>query len=414
MVTGFGRAFSCVALGACLLTSSCVSRPEATNSGVQDETDGGVSDFYTWRGAVRDGPGKLLRREELPPAFWLPGSAKAERILYTSTSGVDGATPIVASGALFTPSGPPPEGGWPIVSWGHGTVGVADMCVPSWAGRPWRDVEYLSAWISEGFAIVASDYEGLGTPGRHPYLLTRSAGQPLLDAARAVVGDHSEFRNQVVLVGQSQGGGAVVTAAALAADYAPDLNVIGTVATGAGVIDIKTAQTLAEMSGPEGEPDPTTAYALYLALGLEILPEPVVPEEVLSARALRLLDQAKVRCIDGLEYDAYMAGMRWANSVGPEGWDAIAKNQVGLNAPSAGYRAPVFLGSGSTDIDVTLPAQTALADKMCRAGASVQHHVYEGLDHSGAVNASLKDSVPFVRQLMAGQTPINTCKPVSE
>jgi acetyl esterase/lipase len=140
----------------------------------------------------------------------------------------------------------------------------------------------------------------------------------------------------------------------------------------------------------------------------------VVPERVLSARALRLLDQAKVRCVDGLEFDTYMAGMRWANSVEPEGWDAIAKNQVGLNAPSAGYRAPVFLGSGSTDIDVPLPAQTALAEKMCRAGASVQHHVYECLDHSCAVNASLKDSGPFVRQLMAGQAPVNTCKPVTE
>ncbi len=57
MVTGMGRAFARAALGACLLASSCVSRPETAPAGVQDETDGGVSDFYTWRGAVPDGPG---------------------------------------------------------------------------------------------------------------------------------------------------------------------------------------------------------------------------------------------------------------------------------------------------------------------------------------------------------------------
>ena len=415
MKRGCPRTIGGIALGACLLAASCVSQSlgPAQPNALQDVTDGGVSDFYAWNGNVPEAPGVLLRREPLPEVLGLPGAATAERILYTSTSGIDGKTAIIVSGALFTPEGEPPAEGWPVVSWGHGTVGVADVCAPSWSGRPWRDVTYLSAWLAEGFAIVASDYEGLGTPGRHPYLVTRSAGQPLLDAARAVVGDGSGLRNQVVLVGQSQGGGAVVTAAGLAADYAPDLNVIGTVATGAGLIDIQSARAFAEMAGPVGDPDPTTAYALLIALGLEILPEPVAAEAVLSDGAKRLLNQAKVRCIDGLEYDAYMAGLRWATSVSPEGWDVIAQHQAGLNAPFSGYRAPVFLGSGETDIDVPLPAQTALAGMICQSGASVQHHIYQGLDHSGAVNASLKDSVPFVRQLMSGQIPADTCQPVA-
>jgi hypothetical protein len=205
----------------------------------------------------------------------------------------------------------------------------------------------------------------------------------------------------------------VVTAAGLAADYAPDLDVIGTVATGAGFIDIKSAQALAEMAGPVGDPDPTTAYALLIALGLEALPEPVAADAVLSDEAKRLLNQAKARCIDGLEYDTYMAGLRWATTVSPEGWAVIAQHQAGLNAPLSGYRSPVFLGTGETDIDVPLPAQTALASIICQSGGIVQHHIYQGLDHSGAVNASLKDSLPFVRQLMAGQAPVNTCEPAA-
>ena len=31
----------------------------------------------------------------------------------------------------MTPRGRPPKGGWPIVSWGHGTAGIADRCAPS-------------------------------------------------------------------------------------------------------------------------------------------------------------------------------------------------------------------------------------------------------------------------------------------
>ncbi|MBA5745491.1 alpha/beta hydrolase, partial [Escherichia coli] len=67
------------------------------------------------------------------------------RILYASTDGVGGHTPIAVSGALFVPRGTPPAGGWPLVAWAHGTFGMADICAPSWFGRSYRDVRYLNA-----------------------------------------------------------------------------------------------------------------------------------------------------------------------------------------------------------------------------------------------------------------------------
>ena len=93
--------------------------------------DGRVSAFYTWEKAIPAKPGKLLRSEPLDQTLALPGSAKQLRILYSSTDGIDGKSPIVVSGALFIPQGKAPEGGWPVVTWGHGTVGVADICAPS-------------------------------------------------------------------------------------------------------------------------------------------------------------------------------------------------------------------------------------------------------------------------------------------
>jgi hypothetical protein len=53
--------------------------------------------------------------------------------------------------------------------------------------------------------------------------------------------------------------------------------------------------------------------------------------------------------------------------------------------------------------------QKAVVDAACAAGTVVQAHVYPGLDHSGAVNGSLKDSMPFVRQVMAGKPVSSTC-----
>jgi hypothetical protein len=44
----------------------------------------------------------------------------------------------------------------------------------------------------------------------------------------------------------------------------------------------------------------------------------------------------------------------------------------------------------------------------------VEAHLYAGLNHSKTVNASLMDSVPFVRKIMAGE-PINAvCEPVAQ
>ena len=194
--------------------------------------DGGVSAFYTWDRQVPATPGRLLRQEPLPEHLLLENASKGLRVLYTSTDGVGGKTPIAASGAVFVPKGPAPAGGWPIIAWAHGTTGVADVCAPSWAPRSKRDTDYLNAWLAQGYAVVAADYQGLGTPGGHPWMSGRSEGWSVLDGVRAALGAFPQLANTVVIVGQSQGAHAALSAALLAKAYAPAINVKSTVATG--------------------------------------------------------------------------------------------------------------------------------------------------------------------------------------
>jgi hypothetical protein len=194
--------------------------------------DGGVSAFYTWDKQVPATPGRLLRQEPLPEILLLENASKGLRLLYTSTDGVGGKTPIAASGAMFVPKGPAPAGGWPIIAWAHGTTGVADVRAPSWAPRSKRDTDYLNAWLAQGYAVVAADYQGLGTPGGHPWMSVRSEGWSVLDSVRAALGAFTQLANAVVIVGQSQGAHAALSAALLARAYAPAINVKSTVATG--------------------------------------------------------------------------------------------------------------------------------------------------------------------------------------
>ena len=105
-------------------------------------------------------------------------------LLYRSPS-VDGKTTVV-SGTVAIPKGKAPKGGWPVVTWAHGTVGIADVCAPSRSAMPANyDSPLLKRWLKAGYAVVRTDYEGLGTPGEHPYLIGDSEGRSVLDMVRA-------------------------------------------------------------------------------------------------------------------------------------------------------------------------------------------------------------------------------------
>ncbi|MEZ0241274.1 MAG: lipase family protein, partial [Chloroflexota bacterium] len=104
----------------------------------------------------------------------------------------------------------------------------------------------------QGVVVAATDYEGLGTPGIHPYLVGSSEGRSILDAIRgaqnlseagAGAGAHA------VVFGISQGGHATLWAAELAQSYAPDVQLVGAVAA-SPPMDLQAVQH-AVLVGPQ-------------------------------------------------------------------------------------------------------------------------------------------------------------------
>lgn len=73
-------------------------------------------------------PGQLLTARPLTTAAALP-SADTQLITYVSDD--SHGEPIVVSGTVSVPRSTPPDGGWPVISWAHGTTGYADTCAPS-------------------------------------------------------------------------------------------------------------------------------------------------------------------------------------------------------------------------------------------------------------------------------------------
>ena len=80
-----------------------------------------------------------------------------------------------------------------------------------------------------------------------------------------------------------------------------------------------------------------------------------------------------------------------------------------MGYPTLKPRAPVFMGTGGQDRDVSPAMQEALVKDACRAGAQIEWRLYPGLDHSGAVNGSRADSTPFVKKAFAGEKIAGNC-----
>jgi pimeloyl-ACP methyl ester carboxylesterase len=407
---------SCATLAACgepapvATPEPAPAAPETASAPTADpaQGDGGVDAFYTPDASIPAEPGKLIRTMTQPPETSLAEAGQASRILYSSTNGLgDGKEPIAVSGSLFIPKGAAPAGGWPLIAWAHGTVGVADVCAPSNRPRSDRDTIYLNHWLSQGYAVVASDYQGLGTPGGHPYLATRPAAYSVLDSIRAVQGDPAlNIGKPVVLVGQSQGGGAAFATAGEAATYAPELDIRGTVATGTPYFTADAAPAVRDPNAVSG----VFAYSLYIMYLAEQADPTFRIADYVTPKAGPVIESTRTQCLFPGTWDLIESeGLNQANAFTKDPTPAIAKFFPLMAYSTLKVKGPVFMGTGGKDADVPPPGQTRLFNDACAAGSVIEHKIYPDLDHSGAVNGSLADSTPFVKKAFAGEAIAGNC-----
>lgn len=389
-----------VATAGLLVVSACAPLPDqvGNQSPVKDDRltlgDSFLSGFYSYDGEIEK-PGVLLKTEKLGDSQSNPGAGSNIRLLYSSTDGIGAEDILPVSGALFLPEGAAPAGGWPLLAWTHGTVGIADVCAPSWDGRQVQDRDYLEFWLKKGFAIVASDYQGLGTRGTHPYLATRPEAFSNLDIIRAVQSGGFPVSKDVLLFGQSQGAGAAVASAAYARDYAPELAIVGVVATGVPFFSPEAVVALQE-SRPRDVPDPLLAYNL-LALSLVQLTDANFRlEDYVSDRAMPIARAIRETCHKQVRAKVVQEGLTYNQTFKRPPSEHLVKAFARMGYPTLGLGVPLFVGTGGLDRDTPLRMQAGLVRRACAAGTQVTAAYYPELDHRGVVPASTADSLSFV------------------
>ena len=361
-------------------------------------------DAANYSGPVPAKGGQQIRSVALNPAVSLPGAGTAKRVLYSTTD--QHGKPATSTGAIFVPKGTAPAGGWPVIAWAHGTVGLGDDCAPSANPRSDRDKQYLGHWLSQGYAIVASDYAGLGTPGLMSYLNSVSTAHNVVDSVVAAHTDRSlNLSTKWAIVGQSQGGGAAVNSARWATQFSAGsgLDYRGVVATGTPFKIEEVVKNVGPDTGlPGGLSSAATSYTAYILAGIREANPGVDVDSVLTPRGKAAAAKAEVQCYAQLS--TTLAGQKPTDFVSAKvstvpGASAALDRYMGT--PTSGYDRPVFLGVGLKDTDVPVQSSITLAAALKKSGTQVELHQYPDADHSGAVLASMKDSTPFLARILA-------------
>ena len=350
--------------------------------------------FYTPpKSLVKGAHGSLIWARKLTGKAALKGGSGNRLLLYRST-GVTGASTAV-SGTLAVPKGRAPKGGWPVISWAHGTTGIADQCAPSRGGG--AGPAMLGRWLKAGYAIVRTDYEGLGTPGDHPYLIGRSEGHSVLDAARAARKLDKRLSKRVVIAGHSQGGQSALWAAALAPRYTPDLKLRGTVAFAPASHLEEQAALLPNLKTPGA----LSGLVAMILRGLDVAEPGLLVSAALTERAAALYPQTLTECLDVLARPTSFGALAPAEMIRTDVDSSAAYRALGVLDDPEGLRirTPVRVQQGTADEVVFKAFTDPLVDDYRKRGNPVTYKTYEGVDHGEVVTdaRSVGDATKYIR-----------------
>jgi hypothetical protein len=337
-------------------------------------------------------PGELIRSEPADE-YYLSGDFSGFRILYHSRSatGAD----VAASGVVLIPAGTPLPGGWPVIAWAHGFTGAARQCAPSLL-RNLYSGPFLSMYLNLGYAVVATDYTGLGTDFRSAVLDVPSDATDVIEsipAARAAV---PQLGPRWVAMGSSLGGNVVVGVAEMEREIR-DSKFLGSIAISA-VADWKDAYDYPKKSS--SGMIPFVAYSVktvYPEFNLrDMLTEKGMP-------AYRQIDESCGNVDHGVTFASELLTENWMKNEFAEKF--LSRNMLGQKPA---YR-PLLMISGE-QVPEGLPAMTEQTiHRMCKQGDRVQIDKLSEPQASMVLGDSVRDQMAWIDARFAGRPAPGNC-----
>lgn len=324
------------------------------------------------------------------------------RVAFPAT-GIDG-SPQQQTGLVHVPHLPAPATGFPIVVYGHMTTGggprsapsTADPTHPEWRRMSQGDV-LCDALLARGIAVLRPDYEGIGGPGIHPYLIGPSLAESMIAMVRARALFSAPLGDTWLAAGHSEG-----AVGALWASVSPEPDersrLVGTCAF--------APVTRMDLSIGAGLRVPITAPGsgvVSALIGLMLRGAATVDADLahlcagdgLSPRARALWPSLGSLSLTELARRSSWGGIAPAAILGTAGGElrsrllaSFRENDV---AALRGFRAPVRVDAAAFDEVAPAPLTGALLRRYRRAGVDLTSHWWP-THHSGTMHARFAPS----------------------
>ena len=352
----------------------------------------GLPAFYKTPSLAGKKAGTLLKSQKVA-APSVDGTVY--RVMYVSETVSGQATAV--TGLVVVPKTAAPKSCYPVVSWGHGTNGMTDECAPSL--EPSKIDSLANGLLANNWVITASDYQGEGTPGLHPYLAGVVAAQNTIDIVRAAEQLPSvDVSKNYVVWGHSQGGQTAMYAHNIAPKYAPELTLKGVVA-GAPPSQFDLIYDYLK----------TSKYRYYLLMSAGGLNaaygDKAAPlDKVLTPKGIALLDELDKGCSDYLSKTLGAVSIDETNLANP--FDVPEWKKLFLANDPKNFTStndiPLLIIHGGADEQIPTVSSQLLTTKLCGLGQGMQRWVYPGQSHSGVIATSATDMVNWMKARFAG------------
>lgn len=350
-------------------------------------------------------PGDVIDTREMPDLGNFPG-VSISQISFASTNSAG--EPIVGTTTIMKPRGA--VDGGPLLSYQHimNALGTGCRIAPAlYSTDPEtivREAVALNVLLSKGWTVALPDHLG----PTMAYGAAKLGGQITLDGIRAAQRAGIGLEDSPVgLLGYSGGGMATSWAAALAPQYAPELEIAG-VASGGVPMDLEGM-----LDGLGSGSHPAFGLAMAAAMGLEReYPERFPISSVLGDEGRRLADQIGTGCTNKIM--ASGVGKSIAQVATDPGFlDTPAAREVLAENSVASYSgvptAPLFSWHSATDPLIPVPAIDQTLARYCEAGATVQKHSVLAPEHMIAAVEGVGPAVRFLQDRFDGKPAPNNC-----
>ncbi|KAL9114995.1 MAG: hypothetical protein Q9227_001239 [Pyrenula ochraceoflavens] len=368
------------------------------------------------KGSAGAEPGTLLKLEEETDTnlYTIPPSLAMSRFIYQSKKSTGSYVPVSAYVLWPYTAAPSFHGGLPLVAWAHGTSGTSAQCAPSNIRNLWHHFQVQYQLALAGYVVVATDYAGLGVEhdanGKfvvHEYLNSVAQGTDVIYSIVAAQKAFSPLSKEFVLIGSSQGGGAVWNAA--------QQLVINPFTGYLGTVTLSPATSVLDLPPDE----PVMGWlVINMIPSIKARFPNFEPSDILETKGLEALEtyrslQGGSTVLFQLHTDLDILKPHWRENNYVRQWQSLAANG---GKPIAG---PLLVVQGETDpiihVETTTAAVRDTANKFPET--SIEYVILSGVTHGPVMHAGQRLYLDWIAARFSRQPAVSgfksgTLKPV--